>query len=631
MSLADLVFSRPPITGAPHLVFGDTDDGPPSIPDTTLHASGKLSGLRGHIGLVAAAVFRGGGRISGLRGSVALQYDSRVYRYREGSAVARHNPAVASTVAAGLGWGQSAPHPGGTGARWQAGRSAAKSVDLRQNTTAPVLRAPSARWQRALGTQAAFTAVQQHGLAHSVDARLLHQVATHLQRSAALGLQAAIELHLEPRAHWTRAEPVLVMHQGRSGASTIHPSRQFHAARWQTAMRPLSGRSPAPQPPLPHAPCYLPDPNLVFEAAWSADAHLVFVCERHEPGPEPEPQPGIVVPIRRVYMTVNNISLRRVAGNIALPAASFSMSIDVDSWTWSWSATMPSDARQYLVPVDGAPVEVEASVNGVPYRLAVEAISRDRTFAKSRISVRGRGLAAVLDAPYAPTLNFGNTAARTAQQLMADVLTVNGVGIGWDVDWGLTDWLVPGNIWTHQGSYISAINQIASAAGGYVQPHATLQTLRILPRYPAGPWDWATVSPDFELPSAVVTVEGIEWATKPGYNRAHVSGVAGGIQAQATRTGTAGNLPAPMVTDSLITHADAARQRALQVLADVGAQARVTLKMPVLAETGIITPGKFIRYTDGPDTRIGIVRGTSLDWSVPTLRQTLDLETHGTD
>ena len=50
-----------------------------------------------------------------------------------------------------------------------------------------------------------------------------------------------------------------------------------------------------------------------------------------------------------------------------------------------------------------------------------------------------------------------------------------------------------------------------------------------------------------------------------------------------------------------------------------------------LAETGIITPGKFIRYTDGPDTRVGIVRGTSLDWSVPTLRQTLDLETHGTD
>ena len=330
-------------------------------------------------------------------------------------------------------------------------------------------------------------------------------------------------------------------------------------------------------------------------------------------------------------MTVNNISLRRVAGNIALPAASFSMSIDVDSWTWSWSATMPSDARQYLVPVDGAPVEVEASVNGVPYRLAVEGISRDRTFAKSRISVRGRGLAAVLDAPYAPTLNFGNTAARTAQQLMADVLTVNGVGIGWDVDWGLTDWLVPPSIWTHQGSYISAINQIASAAGGYVQPHATLQTLRVLPRYPAGPWDWATVSPDFELPSAVVTVEGIEWATKPAYNRAHVSGVAGGIQAQATRAGTAGNLSAPMVTDSLITHADAARQRALQVLADVGAQARVTLKLPVLAETGIITPGKFIRYTDGPDTRIGIVRGTSLDWSAPTLRQTLDLETHGTD
>ena len=46
-------------------------------------------------------------------------------------------------------------------------------------------------------------------------------------------------------------------------------------------------------------------------------------------------------------------------------------------------------------------------------------------------------------APYAPVMTFSNTEGRTARQLMDDVLTVNGIPLGWTVDWGLTDWNVP--------------------------------------------------------------------------------------------------------------------------------------------------------------------------------------------
>ncbi len=70
----------------------------------------------------------------------------------------------------------------------------------------------------------------------------------------------------------------------------------------------------------------------------------------------------------------------------------------------------------------------------------------------------------MLDAPYAPTLNLTNTQARTAQQIMLDVLTVNGVSLGWAVQWGLVDWLIPAGVFSHQGSYIGAINKIAAAA-----------------------------------------------------------------------------------------------------------------------------------------------------------------------
>ena len=75
---------------------------------------------------------------------------------------------------------------------------------------------------------------------------------------------------------------------------------------------------------------------------------------------------------------------------------------------------------------------------------------------------------------------------------------------------------------------------------------------------------------------------------------------------QVTRAGTAGEVLAPVVVDPLITEAAAARQRGLAVLADTGRQIEVSLRLPVLAATGIIEPGAFVEYQDGRVTRLGI-------------------------
>ncbi|MDY0105316.1 MAG: hypothetical protein RBS27_01480 [Giesbergeria sp.] len=337
----------------------------------------------------------------------------------------------------------------------------------------------------------------------------------------------------------------------------------------------------------------------------------------------------IVVPVRTVYMTTNTITLTRVSDGAAIHAYTFGMGLDVDSWTWSWQAQLHASALPLIQPGPGGdPVEVLATINGTPYRLALESFARERSFGSTRISVKGRGRAAILDAPYAPVLNHGNAAARTLEQLMGDVLTINGVGIGWDVDFGITDWLVPGGAWTHQGSYISALLDMADAAGAYLQPHDTAATLRVLPRYPAAPWQWHALAPDFELPSAVVAVEGIEWQRKAAYNRVHVTGTSAGVLGEVTRGGTAGDAVAPMVTHPLITHADAARQRGLAVLGDTGTQARISLRLPVLEETGVIKPGALVRYVDGATTHLGLVRSTAVEWAAPQLRQVLAVETH---
>ena len=328
-------------------------------------------------------------------------------------------------------------------------------------------------------------------------------------------------------------------------------------------------------------------------------------------------------------MIINNASLRRVDGNILLPTFSMTLGLDADSWAWSFSATLPGRALPDLESAsNGAPVEVEALINGVAYRALVESIERSREFGSNDLRIAGRGKTALLDAPYAPTLNLTNTQARTAQQIMGDVLTVNGVSLGWEVQWGLVDWLIPAGVFSHQGSYIGAINKIAAAAGGYVQPHPSTQTIKVLPRYPKAPWDWHTMTPNFELPMEATSRESLRWLEKPAYNRVFVSGQEVGVLGQVTRAGTAGNALAPMVVDALITDAVAARQRGIAVLSDTGRQIEVSLRLPVLPETGIIEPGAIVEYRDGSLHRRGLVRSTSVQAGLPEICQTLGVQTY---
>lgn len=398
--------------------------------------------------------------------------------------------------------------------------------------------------------------------------------------------------------------------------------------RWQEARRPPNGKEDDTKPPV--TPPYQGTGALNFICPWldyAGDDVLLkfgkYPCKPTQPGTP------IVVPVKRVYIVINDVLLRRVDGNVELPTTALSLNIEADSWTWGFNATIDRSAEDAVAPSsDGTPVELEAVINGTAYRLLADKRLRDREFGKAVLRISGRGKSGILDEPDAPILSFTNTQARTAQQLMNDALTINGASIGWTVDWQLTDWLVPAGVWVHQGTYKSALRAIAEAAGGYVQPHPSLAKLSVLPRYPVVPWNWATVTPDFVLPSDVTSREGVEDIRRPRYNRVFVSGQAQGVLGQVTRTGTDGSILAPMVTDALITHADAARQRGLAILGDTGNQARLSLRLPVLQETGIILPGKFVQYVDEGVTRIGLVRGTAVDTSMPEAWQTIGVETH---
>ena len=623
--MADLVFGDPPLGNSPDLVFGDA-----TVAEGTL----VLASVTGAFAALSFAALAGTVLDVSVTGTFApwtfaadVSYVSNTQRPTVRQVTTSAQQATPQPTALHTSMQQAKPQPASVRATWQAasglqvGNSAVwqeakrtpKAATVAFEDATAVGSGLSARWQEARRTHKATRAVFEDATPVSAGSRIVWQDARRYRSQVRAVFDEATGLHRSLTDSGGYATP-LHAHRG---------------VRFQDARRPPAGIRTVVVPPNPDA-CYTPSPNLVFEDEWSAtDKNLVFFCENHSGGGGDGPPAQVVVPVRRVYLVINDVLLRRIDGSLTLPCPTLAMQLDVDSWTWGFTATLPANQLSNLEPAAfGQPVELEAVINGQVFKLLAERRTRSREFGKQSITVSGRGIAASLDSPYSAILNFTNSGARTAQQLMGDALLDNGVPIGWSVEFGLTDWLVPSGVWSHQGSRMSAIQRIAAAAGGYVQPHPTDEILRVLPRYPSAPWSWSSVSADYDLPAAVVAVEGIEWIDKTIYDRVFVSGESSGVLGQITRAGTAGSAVAPMVTDSLITHVDAARQRGLSVLADTGAQANVTLRLPVLPATGIIVPGKFVQYTDGSVTRKGIVRSVDVSVAYPEVWQSIEVETH---
>ena len=617
-----LIFSRPPLTTLPvALVFGEDED--PNRPATVVTAEATLPAMSGVANfyltrtVTAAAVF------PAMTGTADLTYFTDTDR------------PLANAVKTK--WQEGVFQESGVITRFQDGtqikvgvtETFSDGVAVKASKTIPwqdgvrINRSIVAKWQEGLKTGRSSVFRWQEGVVVRRSAANRFQDGLRLGRAAGFKYQDGI-----PVRNWAAArfqEGALLSRGFISTAGYGVDAERHLLTKFQDAMRPPPGKWPGrPIPPVDL--CYLPpagdDVALIFVEPAPATTELVFVCERHPTGGP------IVVPVKRAYLVINTAYLTRVSDGTMIPTLNMSMSLDVDSWTWSFSAGLPRAALSAIEPVDGAPVEVEAMVNGVPYRFLIESISSDRTFGQASLKVGGRGKTALLDTPYAMVQTFTNTEDRTAQQLMADVLTDNGVPLDWTVNWGITDWNVPAGVFSQTGSYMAALNAIAAAAGAYIQPDPSEQTINVFAKYPVAPWQWSGVTPDFVLPSSVTQRETIDWADKIQYNRIFVSGQQQGVLGDCTITDTAGDIIAPMVTDPLITEDPAARQRAIAELSSGGRVATVGIRLPVLELTGIIPPGKFIQYTDGGVSRFGISRGVSVDISMPTIWQTITVETH---
>jgi len=340
------------------------------------------------------------------------------------------------------------------------------------------------------------------------------------------------------------------------------------------------------------------------------------------PGPsQPDPGEQIIIPIRSAYIVVNEIQLFRADDTTPIDARNLRITFDADSWLPTCSATIPWQQRDAVMPSPD-PVEILAYVNGAEFRFMIHRIDTARQFGQRVANISGISLAAELASPYADITQHSNASAMTAQQLIDAALEYT----GYTQDWQITDWSVPAGILNLAGAPADVALHVAEAAGAVLQADWSLKRLRMLPRYPVKPWDWAAATPDIIIPAAVTQSESIEYLDLPEYNLVYVAGQTAGITGQVKITGTAGDKPAPMITHPLITHADAARQRGIATLGYTGRRAIMQISLPVLEESGVIDVCRLVEFTDGANTRRGITRRTEITVDQPTVRQTITIE-----
>ncbi len=354
-----------------------------------------------------------------------------------------------------------------------------------------------------------------------------------------------------------------------------------------------------------------------------------------------------VRPQRRTYIVRNTLSVVRLPDRLAIEVDSVSIAASAEAWGHSIDMTIsrPSDLALLKPTVDG-PRLIEITINGYVWTGLVESFSRSRQVdADGRplygVQVSGRSRTALLAAPFAPARTTANALERSAAQLVDDELANTGYAAQFDT----VDWLVPAGAWSYDSlTPLEAITRIAEAAGAVVQSDSEAASLRVLPRYPASPWDWTATTPDHIVQDDIVTADALQVRSAPLYDAVVVTGeIAGkGVTAIVRRAGEAGALYAPQASDPLINTDAVASERGRNILSDRGEQASIELTLPLFAaplgagQTGRVLPLHLVRVVEGEGIWHGLcaatrVTATRSGSGALLVEQTISLERHYTD
>jgi len=379
-----------------------------------------------------------------------------------------------------------------------------------------------------------------------------------------------------------------------------------------------------PKPPAPDTRQYPPAP-VTFYRTWGSYNNPVFgelVSETINTK---------ILPARNVYVINNTAELRLYPSGTYLDCKSLTVSSSKGDWGWTLSADVPASIENLIKPNPGQIIELELTINTTEvFRFLVRGYSRSRKFGSSAITLSAISRTAWLASPFAPKIARVNHTARTANQLISDALNemgYNGTSNFITANSSLDDWLVPINAFSHEGTVMEYIAEVASSVGAVVQSNRKDLMLNVQKEFPVLGWQFDTVVPDYIADFGGLITEDYTWTDNPAYDSVTLIGSeVGGVLTFAVKDGKAGSYSQPAITHNLFTDEIATRQRANKELSVACRVINTSITMPIHPELGIIDPLKFIKIVEGSSQVVWINASTNVNVTLPKINQTLNLE-----
>lgn len=388
-------------------------------------------------------------------------------------------------------------------------------------------------------------------------------------------------------------------HGATDGAGICRPGRVAPAADIHTCRR--AETETAKIPPCEYYPLPIPEPQ--------PDGHLkTYICEprpkgdrmhlrfrRKKLGHAADRIPLAFachtvqgVPVRKAYIMLNRVTASFDNGKpLDILAASFAA--DTGGYCWQCSVTLPPDSFARL-NMDGRDKGKEAVITvkaaGHTFTFIAEEYGDTRRFGQKDYTVSGRSLTAYLGADYGKPGSGTYQNAAYARQIADAQLEFSGFKV---IGWHIPDWLVAGGSYAVTGKTpMTVLQELAKAAGGFVESDPHLPVVRIKPRWPKAAWQIAEAAPDATVPSSVILQIGGRRTVSERCNGVfvwaeHAKGRAGDVY----RQGGSREPRAAALTDTLYTDTDVLTAAGMAALSDTGIHKTETVLMPVSEKYGI--------------------------------------------
>lgn len=338
----------------------------------------------------------------------------------------------------------------------------------------------------------------------------------------------------------------------------------------------------------------------------------------------------VTIPTKQVYQMKHSLSVT-LEDLTPIEVDSVKLSLDNDSFAWSFSANLLDLTQLNLVkqPLNAPPVVLVITIDGNVFKMLVEKITRNRSFAKNSISLSGRSLSALLSQPYEMPRSATQSDLMTVQQLAALELPFD-----WSLNWNCQDWVIPSGAFSYTSKTpIQVISEIAASIGAIVVPSRNSKTLTVIARYSVLPWYFDTTTPDLVIPDAAIISLSYRNIVPMQANAVYVHGSEiGGILSFCRLNGTAGEKLSATQTNSLMTDMVGTRQLGEKILADNYEQPAIqSVSMSLGGDYPFVNVGVFVRINiDGGQVR-GVVNSVSIDASLDKVSQTIQIGNESTN